>query len=274
MAVADQNITINSQYVGPWSRSQAEARVGRIDMLTGAFITDERQTWMDYVLPPMMYMPNVIFVKKDKAFPFNEWADLKGKIGDTLINNSFGQEFDLYAKRNLIIEEVRSIEFAFERLFYWGEPTTSSMNFIRESRLPKPWALVQTSFPWINLLVLKAFTSPYPKQANATLLSSRHFWMIRLPRWLTQASLNILSKNTQPSGKSKRHCHVRSNFQPILANRGCLVSGTSSPVTEYRKYCPGLSGRGCSSCLIYTLQQMNTEHFPVCQPHTAGLPST
>ncbi|OZG74233.1 hypothetical protein BTA51_04240 [Hahella sp. CCB-MM4] len=116
MAVADEGIKVNSLYVGPWSRSQAEARVGRIDMLTGAFITDERQTWMDYVMPPMMYMPNVIFVKKGHEFELETWANLKGHLGDTLINNSFGQEFDLYSKRNLVIEEVRSIEFAFERL--------------------------------------------------------------------------------------------------------------------------------------------------------------
>ena len=115
-AVDDQNIKVISEFVGPWSRAQAEARIGRIDMLTGAFITEERQTWMDYIKPPMMDMPNVIFVKHNKAFDLNSWDDLKGRVGDTLINNSFGQEFDAYAKKNLIIEEVRSIEFAFERL--------------------------------------------------------------------------------------------------------------------------------------------------------------
>ncbi len=116
IAVAEKNIQVNSEFVGPWSRAQAEARIGRIDMLTGAFITDERQTWMDYVKPQMMDMPIVIFVKHNRKFSLNSWDDLKGRIGDTLISNSFGQEFDAYAKKNLIIEEVRSIEFAFERL--------------------------------------------------------------------------------------------------------------------------------------------------------------
>jgi len=115
-AVDDQNIKVIPEFVGPWSRAQAEARIGRIDMLAGAFMTKERQTWMDYIKPPMMDMPNAIFVKNNKKFEFNTWDDLKGHIGDTLINNSFGQAFDVFAKRNLIIEGVRSIELSFERL--------------------------------------------------------------------------------------------------------------------------------------------------------------
>ncbi|AZZ95272.1 transporter substrate-binding domain-containing protein [Hahella sp. KA22] len=116
IALEPENITVESRYVGPWSRAQVEAQLGRVDMLTGAFITEERQTYMDYIKPPMMIMPNVIFVKKGKAFPMNSWLDLKDRHGDTLINNSFGQEFDEFAERQLSIEEVRSIEFAFERL--------------------------------------------------------------------------------------------------------------------------------------------------------------
>lgn len=116
LAVKDIGVTVDSRYVGPWARSQEEAKVGRVDMLTGAFITDQRQTYMDYVKPAMMDMSNVIFVKKGAEFSLNDWSDLKGRQGDTLINNSFGQEFDAYAKNELNIEQVRSIEFAFERL--------------------------------------------------------------------------------------------------------------------------------------------------------------
>lgn len=116
MAVKDLGIAVDSRYVGPWARSQEEAKVGRVDMLTGAFITDQRQTYMDYIKPAMMDMSNVIFVKKGAEFPLNDWSDLKGRQGDTLINNSFGQAFDTFAKNELIIEQVRSIEFAFERL--------------------------------------------------------------------------------------------------------------------------------------------------------------
>lgn len=115
-ALVGTGIRIEARYTGPWSRAQEEARVGRIDMLAGAFMTDERKTWMDYVVPAMMAMENVIFVRRGQDFPFERWDDLKGRRGDTLIKNSFGQAFDTFAREQLDIEEVRSIEFAFERL--------------------------------------------------------------------------------------------------------------------------------------------------------------
>lgn len=114
--VSPRKITVDAQYVGPWSRAQVEARIGNIDMLAGAFITEERQTYMDYVKPEMMAMSNVIFVRKGQSFPLQDWSDLEGKLGDTLINNSFGQAFDSFAEKNLKIEEVRSIDSAFDRL--------------------------------------------------------------------------------------------------------------------------------------------------------------
>lgn len=104
------------RYVGAWSRVQQEAREGRLDMIAGAFITDERQTWMDYIQPAFLVMPNVVFVRKDAPFTMNSWDDLRGKHGDTLINNSFGQAFDAYAREHLEIEGVASIEQAFARL--------------------------------------------------------------------------------------------------------------------------------------------------------------
>ena len=102
--------------VETWARAQAETRLGRADMIAGAFITAERQTWMDYIQPPMADMPNVIFTRKDGVFPFDKWSDLIPYRGATLLNNSFGQEFDTFARQNLRIEEVGSIEQAFRML--------------------------------------------------------------------------------------------------------------------------------------------------------------
>jgi len=50
----------------------------------------------------------------DQVFEYRHWPDLKGKHGSTLINNSFGQGFDLYAENNLQIVSVRTIEQSFE----------------------------------------------------------------------------------------------------------------------------------------------------------------
>lgn len=52
----EHDITLEARNVGPWARAQEEARTGRIDMLLGAFKTDERQTWI-YGLYPQYASP-------------------------------------------------------------------------------------------------------------------------------------------------------------------------------------------------------------------------
>lgn len=99
--------------VGTWARVQRQAELGEIDLVAGAFITSERIDYLDYVLPPMMYLETSIWVPKSHQFDYRYWPDLKGKQGSTLINNSFGQRFDQYASDNLEILAVRSIEQSF-----------------------------------------------------------------------------------------------------------------------------------------------------------------
>ena len=96
--------------IGSWARVQRMARQGEIDMVAGAFITSERIGYMDYLLPPITHLPTAVWVPKGREFVYRHWPDLAGKRGSTLINNSFGQNFDRYAQQNLRIEGVRSIE--------------------------------------------------------------------------------------------------------------------------------------------------------------------
>jgi polar amino acid transport system substrate-binding protein len=98
---------------GSWARVQRLAQLGEIDLVAGAFITSERIGYMDYVLPPMIQLPTTVWVPKERPFLYRHWPDLLGKRGSTLINNSFGQRFDNYAKANLMIEGVRSIDQSF-----------------------------------------------------------------------------------------------------------------------------------------------------------------
>ncbi|WP_044499720.1 substrate-binding periplasmic protein [Pseudomonas saudimassiliensis] len=109
-------IHVEALHVGPWSRAQEEVRSGRVDMLAGAFLTPTRLGDMDYVHPPYMEVPSVIFVKRGKAFPYGGWDDLRGKRGSSLVNNSFGDSFDTYAADHLDIRMVPSIQQSFELL--------------------------------------------------------------------------------------------------------------------------------------------------------------
>jgi len=109
------DLDIELKHVGSWSRAQAEVKAGRVDMIAGAFYTVPRNQWMDYVYPAFMQTNSVVW-KQAGNTEYQGKHDLIGKLGVTVINNSFGQEFDEFAKSNLSIESVASLEQAFKML--------------------------------------------------------------------------------------------------------------------------------------------------------------
>ena len=109
-------VVVDIIYTGPWSRAQDEVRTGRVDLIAGAFLTLPRLEVMDYVHPAFFYTPSVVWVHRGAEFPYAGWDDLRNRTGDTLVNNSFGQAFDDYAKSNLTLEGVASLTQAFQKL--------------------------------------------------------------------------------------------------------------------------------------------------------------
>jgi polar amino acid transport system substrate-binding protein len=109
-------IPIEVIYTGPWSRAQEEVRVGRIDLIAGAFFTEPRSRYMDYIEPAFLTTRSVVWKRSLVAFDYSEWADLASYEGTTVINNSFGQSFDDYARANLRIDSVTSLPQAFRML--------------------------------------------------------------------------------------------------------------------------------------------------------------
>lgn len=118
IAFNEIGIEVEARYVGPWARAQYEVKSGNIDMIGGAYITEERKTYMDYVLPPFVMDPTVIFVKKGKSFPFEKWEDLIGLSGVTPIGNSYGEKFDKFAEDHLTINRIAKLSLAFKMLEY------------------------------------------------------------------------------------------------------------------------------------------------------------
>lgn len=109
-------VVVDIIYTGPWSRAQDEVRTGRVDLIAGAFLTLPRLEVMDYVHPAFYFTPNVVWVHRGAEFPYAGWDDLRGRTGDTLLNNSFGQQFDAFAKESLTLEGVSSLTQAFQKL--------------------------------------------------------------------------------------------------------------------------------------------------------------
>nr|WP_225777468.1 transporter substrate-binding domain-containing protein [Pseudomonas sp. Marseille-Q3773] len=111
-------LDIDVIYAGPWSRAQKKVRRGRIDLMAGYFLPQPRQQQMDFILPPFLHTPSVVWVRQDNTFTYRQWADLKGRKGGTLVSNSHGQQFDDYARANLTLEAVPGARQAFEKLLH------------------------------------------------------------------------------------------------------------------------------------------------------------
>ena len=109
-------VPVSVKYAGPWGRVQEETRHGKVDMIAGAFFTLPRLEYMDYFQPPIATTRTVIWTQDTKGIKYRKWSDLSRLKGITVINNSFGEAFDTYAKKHLDIYKVASVESALKML--------------------------------------------------------------------------------------------------------------------------------------------------------------
>ncbi|PKR49737.1 substrate-binding periplasmic protein [Thalassospira marina] len=90
---------------GPWGRVQEEMRRGNIDLIAGAFFTPKRTLYMDYLKPAFQGTRTRIWTLDNFPRQISSWDELIGLEGVTVINNSFGPEFDNFARENLTLRE-------------------------------------------------------------------------------------------------------------------------------------------------------------------------
>lgn len=113
---AEIGIPIDVRHIGSWARVQEEMKNGNIDLIAGAFLTNERLSYMDYIRPTIATTRSVVITLPDSALRYQRWSDLAGLSGVTVVNNSFGEEFDRYAEKNLSIEGVSKLENGLQML--------------------------------------------------------------------------------------------------------------------------------------------------------------
>ncbi|ANC03660.1 amino acid ABC transporter substrate-binding protein [Pseudomonas putida] len=117
--MADElGLDVDVKYSGPWGRAQEEVRTGRVDLLAGYFLTRARQNEVNFIEPPFLHTPSVVWVRSDSAFAYKGWDDLRGLKGGVLVNNSHGEQFDEFARTNLNLEAVPGARQAFEKLLH------------------------------------------------------------------------------------------------------------------------------------------------------------
>ena len=115
MVGATQSRESEGSYAGV--HGPKEIRLGHLDLIAGAFFTMPRTEYMDYFHPAFQETRSVVWARGDnRAFKFHRWADLIGLQGVTVINNSFGEAFDRYARDKLDIQQLPSLEQAIQML--------------------------------------------------------------------------------------------------------------------------------------------------------------
>lgn len=116
LVAKEVGIPIEVKYAGPWGRVQEEIKLGHEDLIAGAFFTLPRLEYMDYLYPAFRDTRSVIWTRSNADLNYKKWSDLRGLQGVTVINNSFGEDFDRYAQHALKIESVPSLEQALKML--------------------------------------------------------------------------------------------------------------------------------------------------------------
>lgn len=111
----DLNVTVKSPYRGKWDKVQEEAKQGKIDVLVGLYMTEDRKAFFEYS-NPYAKDPVVIFVAKGRTFNYTKWDDLVGKKGTTTVGDSFGQAFDKFISEKLTVTRSAKVEENFKKL--------------------------------------------------------------------------------------------------------------------------------------------------------------
>ncbi len=107
---------VTSRDFGSWEKAQQAGRNGDADIIFGIYKNDERQGYLTYIEPAFMLDPVAIVVRRGAGFTFATWADLKGRKGVTNSGESYGDKFDTYMDKELIVARVQGVDDAFHAL--------------------------------------------------------------------------------------------------------------------------------------------------------------
>ncbi|MCC4118046.1 transporter substrate-binding domain-containing protein [Aromatoleum toluclasticum] len=111
---------VRTEAVGNWKRCLLEVQEGRIDIVVSAYRTSARERRLAFSEEPLVADPVVLFVRRDRQFPFAQWSDLAGKTMGLLLGDSFDERFDRFAEARLKVERVSSSEQNVRKLMLGG----------------------------------------------------------------------------------------------------------------------------------------------------------
>ncbi|MFD2205612.1 substrate-binding periplasmic protein [Kiloniella antarctica] len=100
------DVPISDEPLVPWKRMIRQLNKGELDILLGAYWTQKRSSIYGYT-EPLIKDEVAVFVRKGEEFSLNKLEDLIGFVGLRPMGGSYGEEFDLFAKKSLVIHGVK-----------------------------------------------------------------------------------------------------------------------------------------------------------------------
>ncbi|WP_421865715.1 substrate-binding periplasmic protein [Motiliproteus sp.] len=113
---AELGIPFSVSYTGPWKRVLHAARQGQVDLVMALKKTPARQEFLDFTEAPILPNPFAVFVERSRPFEFNNWDDLKDKMGGKNAGDRYGHKFDQFAHQQLTLEEADTPQINFKKL--------------------------------------------------------------------------------------------------------------------------------------------------------------
>ncbi len=131
----------------PWRRVLKMAEQGDIDIIVGIRETEERRKYLTFLPTPLMDVSQNIFYLRGSGIRSRN--DLKGKAGGYISGTVFDPYFEEFAKNNLRLEGVSSLEqnlkkLARGRIQYLLSPLLPTIHYIKENNFDIDIAFIAT----------------------------------------------------------------------------------------------------------------------------------
>lgn len=120
----------------PWARALMELERGRVDMLSGAYRTSERERYAHYASTVGLISPNVLFVR-DSKIDWREFAGLRdilvaGFVLGAQVKVSYSEEFDDLARDPRF---RKKLQYAPRRELLWAMLARNRVDAVIADRL-------------------------------------------------------------------------------------------------------------------------------------------
>jgi polar amino acid transport system substrate-binding protein len=105
-----------ARFVGPWPRVLKSAEFGEVDLVVSLKPTPEREVYLEFTRSPSFPNPMAVFAARARPLKFDAPQDLVGKRGGRTAGDRFGDAFDRFAEKHLVLEDTDSLDVNFNKL--------------------------------------------------------------------------------------------------------------------------------------------------------------